>query len=69
MLPSATLRGKTLPASRCMPIVGIFYVNTLVALLASSETCFWFESMGHLSWASATSAIEIYRRSYLHAYA
>lgn len=57
--------GNKLPASHCMKIVGICNVNTLVAFLTIPETCFWFESIGHLS--RATSAIEIEWRSYLHA--
>ena len=36
------------------------YENTHVALLASfAETCLWFESVGHLLWATSTSVIEI----------
>ena len=47
----------------------VFHVNTFVALLASLEICFWFESMAHLSWASVLPQLKIYRRSCLHAYA
>ena len=71
MLPSVTVSGNKRPASPCMTIVGICHGNTLVAHLASSEACLWLQSTCHsdVSWASATSVIEVNRRSYLHVYA